>query len=191
MPESNKKSGNIVVPGDRIGVIEEFTPASGTYVEQGTIYSKSVGCILLDRLKKEVSVYPLTALVTTPESGSTVIGQVSETRSKFAIVSITKVENKTLHKPFSGFLHVSDVSERYVNSMFDACKIGDIIKAKVVSVKNMSRHLTTFGKHLGVIYAFCSRCGQLLKRQGYWMYCPRCGNREKRKIASNYGKAAL
>ncbi|MEA2089980.1 MAG: exosome complex RNA-binding protein Csl4 [Thermoproteota archaeon] len=191
MPKSNKKSGNIVVPGDRLGVIEEFTPASGTYVKQGIIYSKNVGCTLLDVLKKEISVHPLAPPAVIPGPGSTVIGQVSGTKSNFAIVRISEVGGKNLSGFFSGFLHVSDVSEQYVNSMFDACKLGDVIRAKVTSVKNRSRHLTTVGKHLGVIYAFCSRCGYLLQRKGLRMYCPRCGNREKRKIASDYGEAAL
>lgn len=191
MPKSNKKSGNIVVPGDRLGVIEEFTPASGTYVKQGTIYSKNTGRILLDVLKKEVSVYPLVPPAKIPGSGSIVVGQISVAKSNFAIVSISKVGGKDLSGSFSGFLHVSDVSEQYVNSMFDACKLGDVIRAKVTNVKNRSRHLTTIGKHLGIIYAFCSRCGYLLQRKKSWMYCPRCENREKRKTASDYGDVAL
>ena len=55
-----KSSGHLVVPGERLGVIEEFIPDSGTYVKDGVIFSKIVGRELLDLLNKRVSVYPLT-----------------------------------------------------------------------------------------------------------------------------------
>lgn len=191
MPKFDKESGNIVVPGDRLGVIEEFTPASGTYVKEGTIYSKNTGRMLLDTLKKEVSVYPLAPPATFPGPGSMVVGQVSDEKSSFAILRISKMGEKDLSGFFSGFLHISDTSYRYVDSMFDVCKFGDVVRAKVISVKNQSRHLTTVGKNLGVIYAFCSRCGHLLQREEWGMFCPRCGNREKREVASDYGEATL
>ena len=35
-----QRSGHIVLPGERLGVIEEFIPDSGTYVKEGIIYEK-------------------------------------------------------------------------------------------------------------------------------------------------------
>ena len=43
MTESERKSGLFVVPGDRLGVIEEFTSGPGTYIEDGIIHSKITG----------------------------------------------------------------------------------------------------------------------------------------------------
>ena len=51
---SRRKSGQFVVPGERLGVIEEFTPSSGTYVQEGVIYSKVTGHALLDLPNKRV-----------------------------------------------------------------------------------------------------------------------------------------
>ena len=59
MKSSGHKSGHLVLPGERLGVIEEFIPDSGTYVQDGVIYSKIVGRALMDLLSKHVSVYPL------------------------------------------------------------------------------------------------------------------------------------
>ena len=56
---SGHKTGHLVLPGERLGVIEEFIPDSGTYVKDGVIYSKIVGRALMDLLSKRVSVYPL------------------------------------------------------------------------------------------------------------------------------------
>jgi exosome complex component CSL4 len=191
MDASNRKSGKIVVPGDHLGVIEEFVPDIGTYVKDGVIYSKAVGRALLDLSNKRVSVYPLVQRAKIPEVGSTVLGQVLNIQAENAGVRIFKIENTQVSGFFSGVLHISDVQLTYVESMFDVCKPGDIIRAKVISDKNQVYHLSTKDKSLGVVYAFCSQCGYLLETKRQSAYCPRCGKIEKRKTAFDYGKGSL
>jgi exosome complex component CSL4 len=186
-----QKSGRLVVPGERLGVIEEFIPDSGTYVKDGVIYSKIVGRALLDLLNKRVSVYPLVNGELVPKVSSVVIGQIGNAQSDNVLVRIFKIENKRLSGEFSGILHVSDVSDRYIDQMSDVCKPGDIVRAKVISGKNRIFHLSTNDKNLGIIYAFCSRCGTLLEPQRYELHCPKCGNTENRKMAPDYGKEPL
>jgi len=186
-----QKSGHLVLPGERLGVIEEYVPNSGTYVNEGVIYSKIVGRALVDLLNKRVSVYPLVTGVTIPKVSSSVVGQVGNAQSDNVLVRIFMIGPKRLSGVFSGILHISDVQDRYVDSMNEVCKPGDIIRAKVISEKNQIYHLTTAEKDLGVLYGFCSRCGNLLEQQRYDMNCPRCGNVEKRKTASDYGKEEL
>jgi len=184
----SRKSGQLVVPGDRLGVIEEFEPGPGTYVEEGTIYSLATGRALMDLLRKKVSVYPGTLTSGVPRVGGTVIGQVSEVQNKQATVRIFQVGSRTLSGFFTGLLHISDVSPRYVESMYDVCKAGDIIRAKVIGDKNRVFHLSTNDKDLGVVYAFCSRCGHVLSFRRLRMRCIECGNVEHRKTAQDYGK---
>ncbi|MGD0071250.1 MAG: exosome complex RNA-binding protein Csl4 [Candidatus Bathyarchaeia archaeon] len=186
-----QKSGHLVLPGERLGVIEEFIPDSGTYVKDGVIYSKIVGRALLDLLNKRVSVYPLINGAVVPKVSTTVVGQVGNAQSDNVLVRIFKIGNKKLSGNFGGILHISDVSDRYINSMNEVCKPGDIIRAKVISEKNRIYHLSTNDKGLGVLYASCSRCGNLLEPQRYELQCPKCGNVEQRKIASDYGKEEI
>jgi len=186
-----QKSGNLVVPGERLGVIEEFIPDSGTYVKDGVIYSKIVGRSLVDLTNRRVSVYPAVDGVAVPKLSSTILGQVGNAQSDNVLVRIFKVGNKTLSGDFGGILHISDVSDRYVNSMNEVCKPGDIIRAKVISEKNRIFHLSTNDKNLGVLDAFCSRCGNLLEPERFELHCPKCGNVEKRKMAPDYGKEVL
>jgi len=186
-----QKSGHLVVPGERLGVIEEFIPDSGTYVKDGVIYSKVVGRALLDLLNKRVSVYPLVNGELIPKVSNTVVGQIGNAQSDNVLVKIFKIENKRLSGEFSGILHISDVSDRYIDSMNDVCKPGDIVRAKVISGKNRIFHLSTNDKNLGIVYAFCSRCGNLLEPQRYELHCPKCGNTENRKIAPDYGKETI
>jgi len=188
---SRQKSGQFVLPGERLGVIEEFVPDAGTYVKEGVIYSRVIGRTLIDRLNKRVSVFPLIRGARVPKVGTIVLGQVSNVQTENAGVRIFKMGNEQLSGFFTGILHISDVQLKYVDSMFDVCKTGDIIRAGVISEKNKVYHLSTKEKDLGVVYAFCSQCGCILEPKRHAMYCPRCGKIEKRKTALDYGKGML
>lgn len=188
---SGQRSGHLVLPGERLGVIEEFIPDSGTYSKDGVIYSKVVGCALMDMLNRKVSVYPLINEASVPKVNIKIIGHVGNAQSDNVLIRIFRVGSKNISGVFSGILHISDVQDSYVNSMNDACKTGDIIRAKVISEKNQIYHLSTVDKDLGVLYAFCSLCGNLLEQKRHEMRCTRCGNIEHRKISSDYGKDKL
>ena len=187
----DRKSGRFVSPGERLGVIEEFTADAGTYVKDGAIHSKVVGRALLDFPNKRVSVYPLVRGARVPEIGSIVLGQVANVQKQNAFVHMNKIDKAELSGFFSGILHVSDVRLRYVDSMFDVCKPGDIIRAKVISEKNGTYHLSTKDRNLGVIYASCSQCGYMLEMGRQRMRCLRCGKTERRKTALDYGKGLI
>jgi len=184
---SDDKCGQLVLPGDRLGVIEEFIPDDGTYVRDGVIYSRMVGRALIDRSSRQVKVYSLVTDTRVPKIGSTVLAQAGNVQTDNAMMRIFQVGKTELSGVFVGMLHVSDVHMRYVDSMFDVCKPGDILRAKVVGDKNRTYHLSTKDKNLGVVYAFCSRCGFMLESKRQDMLCPRCGNVEGRKIAADYG----
>lgn len=188
---SEQKSGQLVVPGERLGVIEEFTPDAGTYVEEGVIYSKVVGHALIDLMHKRVSVFPVGKGVKVPKIGSIIVGQVSSVQTQTATVRFSQVDRKRISGFFTGVLHVSDVQMRFVESMFDVCKPGDIIRAKVISEKNRTYHLSTQDKELGVVYGFCSNCGQGLEQRPRGMHCPRCGRIEERKTTIDYGQGSV
>jgi exosome complex component CSL4 len=186
-----QKSGHLVVPGERLGVIEEFIPDSGTFVKDGVIYSKIVGHSLVDLQNRRVSVYPASEGAVVPKPGSVIIGQVGNAQSDNVLVRIFVVGKKKISGEFGGILHISDVSDRYIDSMNDVCKPGDLVRAKVISEKNRIFHLSTNDKNLGIIDAFCSRDGTLLIQDRYDLRCPKCGNIERRKLAPDYGKEEL
>jgi len=112
-------------------------------------------------------------------------------RSKNAVLRISNIGKRTLSGFFTGILHISDASPGYIETMYEVCKPGDLMRAKVVSDLNKAYHLSTEDKNLGVIYAFCSRCGHLLELMRERMRCSACGNVEKRKVAQDYGEAVI
>ena len=186
--QESRKSGIFVVPGEPLGVIEEFMSGSGTYVESGTIHSRTIGRALLDLMNKEVSVYPMSHALAVPKTGNVVIGQVSEVQNRMATLHIVNIGKRQLAGFFTGVIYVSDAGPSFVKSMFDVCRVGDVMRAKVVSEKNQMYHLSTADENLGVIYGFCSRCGNFVSFSKRRLQCTVCGSVERRKIASDYGE---
>jgi exosome complex component CSL4 len=180
-----------VLPGDKLGVIEEFLPGAGTYETDGTIYSNFTGNAKLDMKNKRVTVVPSTRIPQLPKEGAEVLASATHVTEKMATVSIWKIDGKTLQNPFTALLHISTSSPRYERNMADVCKSGDLIRARVIDMTNRIPQLTTAGRGLGVIKGYCSQCGALLELVNRRLQCPACGNSERRRLAEDYGKSTL
>jgi len=184
--EVERKSEVFVTPGEKLGVIEEYIPGKGTYVEEGRIYSSIVGQLLINRAKREVHIQPKTRQPLIPREGNIVVGEVTNVQEKNLTMSILQIGDVQLATSFTGVMHISDVSEGYVKTMNDAFKVGDVVRAKVISTKNREVHLSTQDGRLGVVQAFCVYCGAPLAHQRNRLRCVRCGEIDKRKTANDY-----
>jgi len=183
-----RKAGAFVYPGEQLGVIEEFLAGAGTYIENGEIFSSGTGRLSLDLDRKEISVITQTHLPRIPKVESVVVGQVVAASEKTATMKIEQIDDMKSDTSFTGILHVSDVSRTYVKNLTDAIKLGDFVRAKVISTKNREFHLATREDMLGVIKAACAICGQTLTPQRNGLRCPNCGDVARRKTAADYGK---
>jgi exosome complex component CSL4 len=114
---------------------------------------------------------------------------VTHTQEKMATVSIWKIDGKDMPTPFTALLRISSSSPRYERDMSDVCKAGDIIRARIIDMANRIPQLTTAGRGLGVIKAFCSRCGGVLDFENRRLQCASCGNIERRRLAEDYNKS--
>ncbi|MFH1329017.1 MAG: exosome complex RNA-binding protein Csl4 [Candidatus Bathyarchaeota archaeon] len=183
-----KKSGEFVTPGVKLGVIEEFNSGTGTYVENGSIYAQKTGQASIDMVNKRIGVRSVVRTPILPEKGQIVVGEVLQTQDKVATIRLLKLNETSISRPFSAILHVSFTSKQYITSTHDAFGAGDIIVAKVIGDVNQPYQLTTAERDLGVIHAYCSKCGGVLDLHGRQLVCSICGSRERRKISENYGK---
>jgi exosome complex component CSL4 len=186
-----RKNGTFVVPGDYVGVIEEFLPGRGTYIDDGNIHSSTTGNLLLDSNTRQISVSQKTKSRLLPKIGDLVLARITSIHTKNLNVKIFQIGNTLLHNTFDGIMHITDVSKRYVKTMLDAFQIGDIIRAKVISLTNREFHLSTQENELGVISAKCSFCGHKITVFQNCLRCPQCNKTKRRKMASDYGDKAF
>ncbi len=183
---SRKLDGEFVVPGERLGVVEEFDPGRGTVDVNGTVFSAQTGKVSLDKARRIVSVKTAAGPPVVPEEGSTVICMVEKIQEKMAIVQLIVVDGHKLEKPFTGMLHISSSSPRFERDMGEVCKPLDIIRAKVIDISQRIPKLTTAGQGLGVIKAYCSKCGGELIFSGRILRCKSCRNVERRRLADDF-----
>jgi exosome complex component CSL4 len=176
-------SGLFVFPGEKLGVIEEYIPGAGIYVEDGTLFSSIIGRVAYNKTRRELQVTPRTQQLQIPQVGDIVSGEVTNVQDKTLTVKLLKIRDRRLSNPLTGIMHISDVSRGYVKTMRELFKPRDFIRAKVISTKNQEVHLTTNNKELGVFHAFCIHCGNDLILEKTRFKCTRCNKLEKRKIA--------
>jgi exosome complex component CSL4 len=176
-------NGNFVSPGEKLGVIEEYIPGVGIYVEDGTLYSSTVGRVAYNQAKRELQVTSQTQQLLLPQVGDIVSGEVTSGQDKTLTITILKIRDRRVSTPLTGIMHISDVSRGYVKTMKDLFKPRDFIRAKVISTKNREVHLSTNNRELGVFHASCIHCGNDLILQKTRFKCVKCNKIEKRKIA--------
>jgi exosome complex component CSL4 len=182
------RTGTFVVPGTFLATVEEFMCGEGTYKEGGKIYSSCAGIVLVDVKGKKISVVSKSG---PPQlkSGDVVVGMVEEIKKQAAEISVHLLagSEKSLPYPTSGILRISNVRKGFVRQLGSELREGDLVKARVLEVRNGNILLSTDGPELGVVLAYCSRCRGILERVKNRLYCRWCGNTETRKISSDYG----
>ena len=184
------ESGDLVMPGDFLGIVEQYLPGEGTFDDNGTIKSSIFGNVNLDLVNRQVSVSPLTGSPIVLEKGDMVYGQITDVRSQRALIDVQgkSGEDRELALPYLGAIHISQVKNDYLERLTDAFRIGDIIEGKVSRITGENIDLNTEDDDCGVVKAMCTRCRQFLEPISMKdeLVCPRCGKKEKRKISSNY-----
>lgn len=179
----------IVCPGDVLAVIEEFLPEGAVYeTDDGRLISTVVGQAFFNVREHQLKVEGM--LGNKPlvlSCGDIVYGEITSLRDSIAVLSISLVEGKgILPVPFTGIIHVTRVSSSYVKNMFEAFRIGDVVRARVASSTGPPYLLTTIGRELGVIYALCPSCVAPLVKKGLSLICSICRKTSKRKLSSLY-----
>ncbi len=186
------KDKDIVITGDYLGVVEEFLPADkhSTFIKDGEIYAAKTGEIEINNDKREILINEHQEIDRkVVKIGDIVIGEVVFLRKYSVGISFHVINSKYhFNSPYFGNIHVSQVSNKYIEKIQDAFQITDLVRARVTK-QNLSEYdLTTVGQRLGTITADCLICGTTLKQVGYnKLRCQRCGNFEKRKLSNDFG----
>jgi exosome complex component CSL4 len=179
---------SLVIPGDLLGTAEEFVPGRGTYEDRGKIYASLLGHRAVDPRDRAVRVDAIHPVPVVHED-DLVYGRVDEVKSAMAIVTIlaAATSSRTVPGTPEGTVHISKAKEGYTEALADEFAPGDLIVARVLQ-SHPSIKLSTSAADLGVVSARCSSCHGLLALDKTELRCPRCGNREHRKTATDYGR---
>lgn len=177
---------NIVLPGEPICKEEEYLAHKNVYVDiDGTIRATITGEVVFDNINRRISIKPVKELKI-PKSSDIVIGYVSSMKDDIALLEIFGYDlSKTFKHTFTGVLHIFQVSETKGDNLYNHIRLGDIVKAKVLN-SYIPLLITVKEPKLGVILAFCSRCGNQLYYENNHLICPICNNIENRKISIDY-----
>jgi len=190
--EEQKEEIRNVLPGDLIGTSEEFIPKSGTYVDGGNIYASASGIVKINNKERSISVEPVTNTPPHLVVGDIVIGQVTDVKDSVALVEIAGIKGKgerEIVNADQAAIHVSNVKDAYVKELYYEFAPFDIVKARVLDLRNM--RLSTVNKELGVMKAYCGNCRTVLKIDNNKLKCPKCERTETRKLSSDYGTGII
>jgi exosome complex component CSL4 len=179
-----------VMPGDVLGVSEQFLPDKWTYDDGSCIKAAVFGNVSIDNKSKMISIIPKSGTPALLKIGDSIYGQVSDIRGQRAVIDVQGMKNcdRQLALSYMGAIHISQVKNGYLEKLHDAFRIGDIIEAKVTKIMGDNLDLNTIDKEGGIIKAMCTKCRAFMKLTDKKdeLYCKVCGRKEKRKISSNY-----
>ena len=191
MAKKQRLDGREVFPGERLAVIEEYGDGEGTYEMDGDVRSAELGVTKRNNASRSLEVEKKTPEIIVPREGMVAVAEVGSVARRDARVDIFMLDGRLIHPTYSGVVHISDISRDYTKNIDLALRSGDIIKGRIVNVRNRLNQMSLAGNEYGVVYAFCSRCGGLLENNRGRLTCPDCGRVERRKTANSYGREEL
>ena len=178
----------LVMPGDQLSTSEELLPGDGTFEEDGIIRATRIGTYNVDEKHRTAEVKPVTSTPVILKKGDIVIAKVVMAKTTMIIAEVIHVMGKS--RSISGntdaTIHVKEIAQGYIKDASTEYRPEDYIRAKVIQVKP-SIQLETKERGLGAIKARCSKCRHSLIKKSHGLECENCGNKEHRRIASDYG----
>ncbi|AAW43097.1 hypothetical protein CNBD4680 [Cryptococcus deneoformans B-3501A] len=188
-------SPSLLLPGQPLPA-QLITPplpkcGKGCYERNGQILASVVGRPRRDGAV--VSVIGREETVGTVDVDSIVIGVISRLTPQQAHMTLTTLSDRPLpesSEDFTGLIRIADIrlTERDKVKMGECFRLGDIVKAKVLSLGDArSYYLSTAADELGVVYAKSEAGNPLLPVSYQEMEDEVTGKKEKRKVAKPEG----
>ncbi|RDD41649.1 Exosome complex component CSL4 [Trichoplax sp. H2] len=181
--------GNPVIPGQRLGSIDQFSAGLGTYVRQRHIYASLVGykdIISQAGQLPKIQIKTGNVSCNLPTIGKVVTAKVLNVNPRFCRVLIICTGTTPLKEPFKGTIRKEDIraTEKDKVDMYNCFKPGDAVLAEVISLGDpRSYYLSTAKNELGVIFAKSTAGHPMIPISWTEMQCPHTEKIELRKVA--------
>lgn len=190
MAHDVKGESKLVFPGTVLGTEEEYLAGKNAGVDDnGNIVACVVGKEEINPRNRSIEIKRSGKNAIPFEANDTVIGRVSLVKENSAVIELAGAERNGMEKKVLrgvASIMIRMVDRGFVKQLSDKFRIGDIVKARVVSVSTCGVDCATTESEFGVIKAFCRKCRQPLHLFGMQLKCLNCGNAETRKISSDY-----
>jgi len=162
VPEESSKKRKVVIPGEIIVSGEDYLPGEGAHREGENVVASRFG--LAEELGKLIKVLPIFGAFI-PRRGNVVIGRVTDITFHGWLLDIDAASGS--------FLPIEE-SPRFIskNDMEQYLAIGDVVAAKIWSIKSKGIDLTLKGKGLGkledgfIFRVIPSRVPRVIGREG-------------------------
>jgi len=194
-------SERVVMPGEKLGMEEEYLAELNTYTEGGNVYAAVYGSVEVDNGK--VRVRGAGTEIRRIGKGMPVLGVVVSDIGRVLFVKldgfrvgnylyVASEDGKIVKREErGGYGRGRHMGSRQGGSEQETpCREGDVVLARVSHIENDTYVLDLHGPEMGIVYARCSECGSDMRYDegSRALVCSACKHVERGKISSLYGK---
>ncbi len=174
---SDKKT----IPGDKIGIIEEFESGKNTFEDGHNVRSTVIGTVEIDKKSRIAQVQNIRK-PGIPEVGDVVIGTVAAVMSSMIAVSINYVNNIRTKSNVECICQTRHFRRKNI------ALVNDIVALKITAHKNGTIHASINEPEFGVLFTKCKKCGGPVIPMRDAIKCTECNWIDERKLSNNFGK---
>ena len=169
------------IPGDKIGIIEEYEGGKNTFEDGHNVRSTTVGKTEIDKKNRIAQVQNLSTLGM-PDVNDLVVGTVVAVMSSMIAVSINYINNVRTKSNVECICQTRHIRKKNV------ALLNDIVALRITARKNGTIHATISEPELGVLYSKCKKCGGGVIPMRDAIKCTECNWIDERKLSNNFGK---
>ena len=174
---SDKKT----IPGDKIGIIEEFESGKNTFEDGHNVRSTVIGTVEIDKTSRIAQVQNIRKSGM-PEVDDVVIGTVAAVMSSMIAVSINYVNNIRTKSNVECICQTRHFRRKNI------ALVNDIVALKITAHKNGTIHASINEPEFGVLFTKCKKCGGPVIPMRDAIKCTECNWIDERKLSNNFGK---
>ena len=172
---------DLVLPGDKISIIEEYGAGNNACDDGHIVRSTIVGQSEIDKKERVVNVKNRKP-ISVPEKGDIIIGTVEAVMGSMIAVLINYINSKPVKSQVECICATRNIRKKNV------ALVKDLVKLKIIGQLNGAIHATMQDPELGVLFTKCRKCGMDVKPLRDIVKCVECGWTDDRKLSSDFLK---
>ncbi len=174
-------SDNKTIPGDKIGIIEEFESGKNTFEDGHIVRATAIGTVEIDKKSRTAHVQNIRKSGM-PEVDDVVIGTVAAVMSSMIAVSINYVNNIRTKSNVECICQTRHFRRKNI------ALVNDIVVLRITAHKNGTIHASINEPEFGVLFTKCKKCGGTVIPMRDAIKCTECNWIDERKLSNNFGK---